>query len=95
MGDNQVKSSNALELIDYPSRFPLKVFGNHSAEFEDIVLALIKARCPQSEDFEVSSRSSKAGKYMALTITFTAFSQKQLKQIYQDLYECDDVMMSL
>jgi putative lipoic acid-binding regulatory protein len=95
MADKQVKSSSALELIDYPSRFPLKVFGNHSQEFEDMVLTLIKSRCPQTEDFEVSRRSSKAGKYMALTITFTAFSQNQLKQIYHDLYECDDVMMSL
>lgn len=90
-----VKPSTALALIDYPSRFPLKVFGNQSAEFEDIVLALIKARCPQAEHFEVSSRASKAGKYIALTIIFTVQNQKQLENIYQDLYECEHVVMSL
>jgi len=95
MADKRVKPSTALELIDYPSRFPLKVVGNQSAEFEDIMLALIKARCPQAEHFEVSSRASKAGKYIALTITFTVQNQKQLENIYQDLYECEHVLMSL
>jgi len=95
MADNQLKSGIALELIDYPSRYPLKVFGNQAMEFEDIVLALIKARCPQAEPFAVSSRASKAGKYLALTITFTVQNQKQLENIYQDLYECEHVVMSL
>lgn len=95
MADKQVKPSTALGLIDYPSRFPLKVFGNQSVEFEDIVLALIKAHCPQTEYFEVSRRASKAGKYIALTITFTVQNQKQLESIYQDLYECEHVVMSL
>jgi putative lipoic acid-binding regulatory protein len=95
MADKQVKPGAALELIDYPSRFPLKVFGNQSVEFEDIVLALIKARCPQAEHFEVRRRASKAGKYIALTITFTVQNQRQLENIYQDLYECEHVLMSL
>ena len=30
-------AESALALIDYPSRFPLKVFGKPSAEFEAIV----------------------------------------------------------
>ncbi len=95
MADKQGKPGTALELIDYPSRYPLKVFGNQSVEFEDIVLALIRARCPQAEHFEVSSRASKAGKYIALTITFTVQNQKQLENIYQDLYACEHVVMSL
>ena len=95
MADKQIKPASALELIDYPNRFPLKVFGNQTVQFEDIVLALIKARCPQAEYFEVSRRASKAGKYIALTITFTVQNQKQLESIYQDLYECEHVVMSL
>ena len=95
MADNQIKPASALELIDYPSRFPLKVFGYQSVQFEDIVLALIKTHCPQAEDFELSRRASKAGKYLALTITFTVQNQKQLENIYQDLYECEHVVMSL
>jgi len=95
MADKQVTPSAALELIDYPSRFPLKVFGNQSEEFETIVMALLKARCPREKHFEVRRRASKAGKYIALTITFTAQNRKQLENIYQDLYECEQVVMSL
>lgn len=86
---------SALGLIEYPSRFPLKVLGNRSDEFEEIVLELVRARCPQAEHIEISRRTSKGGKYLALTLTFTVHSQKQLEEIYQDLYDCEQVVMSL
>ena len=95
MSEGQENSHSALELIVYPSRFPLKVFGGQSAQFEEIVLELVKARSPQTEHFEVSRRVSKGGKYIALTVTFMVHSQKQLEDIYQDLYECEHVVMSL
>ena len=88
-------SESALALIDYPSRFALKVFGKKNAEFEPIVVALVKARCPQAEHIEVSPRESKKGNYVALTLTFTVYSQKQIEEIYQDLYDCEQVVMSL
>jgi len=95
MVEKQANRNTALDLIEYPSRFPLKVVGNQSTRFEDIVIDLIKARCPQAEHFEVSSRASKGGKYTALTVTFTVYSQKQLENIYRDLYDCEHVVMSL
>ena len=86
---------SGLALIDYPSRFPLKVLGHHTHEFESIVLDLVRARCPQAEHIEVRRRSSRGGKYQALTLTFTVYSQQQLEAIYQDLYDCEHVVMSL
>lgn len=94
VGSSQSEES-ALALIDYPSRFPLKVFGNQSDEFENIVLDLVRARCPEAEHIEIRKRSSKRGKYLALTLTFTVYSQQQLEEIYQDLYDCEQVVMSL
>ena len=86
---------SGLALIDYPSRFPLKVFGNYSDDLETIVLELVRARCPEAEHIEVRRRSSKGGKYLALTLTFTVHSQQQLEEIYRDLYDCEHVVMSL
>lgn len=88
-------SESALALIDYPSRFPLKVFGRQSDDFEGIVLALVRARIPQAEHIEVSKRSSRGGRYQALTLTFTVYTQQQLEDIYRDLYDCEQVVMSL
>ncbi len=93
--ENPIPNESALDLIEYPSRFPLMVFGGHSDDFEELVLGLIKARSPQSEHFEVTRRSSKAGKYLSLTITFTVHSRQQLEDIYRDLHECEQVLMSL
>jgi len=95
MADKSPLPRSALELIDFPSRYPLKDFGKHDVEFEDIVLELVKARCPQAEHIEVSKRASKNGKYIALTLTFTVYSPEQIKDIYRDLYECQHVVMSL
>ena len=86
---------SGLALIEYPGRFPLKVLGNQTDDFENIVLALIRARCPQAEHIDVRRRISSGGKYLALTLTFTVYSQQQLEEIYQDLYHCKQVVMSL
>ena len=95
MSEQPSPTESPLDLLDYPARFPLKVFGEKSTQFEDIVLQLVKARCPQAEFIEVSHRPSKRGKYIALTLTFTVHSRQQLEDIYQDLYECEQVVMSL
>jgi putative lipoic acid-binding regulatory protein len=95
MGRSSESGESGLALIDYPSRYPLKVLGSHSEEFEAAVLELVRAKCPQAEHIEVRRRSSKGGKYLALTLTFTVYSQQQLEEIYQDLYDCEHVVMSL
>lgn len=86
---------SALALIDYPSEFPLKVFGKPSGDFESTVVDLVRARVPQAEHIEVRRRASRNGRYQALTLTFTVHTQQQLEDIYRDLHECDKVVMSL
>ena len=89
------EGTSALALLDYPARFPLKVFGKHDDEFEPTVIELVRARIPQAEHIEVRRRSSSGGKYLALTLTFTVYTQQQLEDIYRDLYACELVVMSL
>lgn len=95
MTEQQPNPQSALELIDFPSRFPLKVFGVKTEQFEVEVFDLVKARCLDDDTIDVSSRESRNGKYTALTLTFTAYSKRQLEDIYQDLYDCEHVVMSL
>ncbi len=94
MSDSEPTESG-LALLEYPGRFPLKVFGKDSEDFESIVVDLVRARIPEAEHIEVSRRHSKGGKYLALTLTFTVYTQQQLEDIYQDLYRCEQVVMSL
>ena len=95
MSELPESTESALALIEYPSQFPLKVFGKPSAEFESTVVSLVRARVPQAEHIEVRRRDSRNGKYLALTLTFTVYTQQQLEDIYRDLHECDQVVMSL
>ena len=94
MSDSE-SGESALALLEYPGKFPLKVFGKDSAEFESVVVDLVRARIPEAEHIEISRRRSKGGKYLALTLTFTVYTHQQLEDIYQDLYDCDQVVMSL
>ena len=95
MAETTGREESTLALLEYPNRFPLKVFGKPDDEFESTVLDLIRARCPEAEHIEVTRRLSRGGKYLALTLTFTVYTQQQLEQIYQDLYDCELVVMSL
>lgn len=95
MDKSPTAPQSALDLIDFPERYPLKVFGHQNEDFESIVVELVRARCPQAEHIEVSRRNSSKGKYIALTLHFTVYSRQQIIDIYRDLYECEHVVMSL
>lgn len=86
---------SALALLEYPGRFPLKVFGKDNEDFESVVVDLVRARIPEAEHIEINRRLSSGGKFVALTLTFTVHTQQQLEDIYQDLYQCEQVVMSL
>jgi putative lipoic acid-binding regulatory protein len=44
---------------------------------------------------QVSCKTSKGGKYLAITVTIHAESKAQLDAIYLDLTQCPDVVMAL
>ncbi|MBL7001030.1 MAG: DUF493 domain-containing protein [Gammaproteobacteria bacterium] len=81
--------------MEFPCQFPLKVIGLNRVEFEPIVLDLIRLHCAPDTCFEVKKNNSKKGKYLSLTITFTAHSRQQMDAIYQSLTDSEHVVMSL
>jgi uncharacterized protein len=91
----QSPTESALDLLDFPEVYPLKVIGKPSEKFESDVVNLIRARCPQAEHIGVASKQSRGGKYISLTVTFTAYSRQQIEDIYRDLYESGLVVMTL
>ncbi len=82
-------------LLDFPCSFAVKAVGHSSPELETTVLTIIQNHIPELNNGSIKSRPSKNGKYTALTITFMATSQVQLDAIYQDLTDCDAVLMAL
>lgn len=72
-------------LIEYPSRFPIKVMGAHVEGFVEAIVMVAKNFDPGFDASTVEQRPSKGGNYLGLTITVTATSREQLDELYRTL----------
>ncbi|MBL0728473.1 YbeD family protein [Piscinibacter sp. HJYY11] len=72
-------------LIEYPSKFPLKVMGENVDGFVHAVTQVAKNFDPGFDASTVEMRPSSGGKYLGVTITITATSREQLDELYRTL----------
>jgi len=72
-------------LIEYPSRFPIKVMGAHVEGFVEAIVMVAQQFDPEFDGASVERRPSSGGKYLGLTITVTATSREQLDELYRTL----------
>ena len=72
-------------LIEYPSRFPIKVMGTNAEGFVAAITALALQFDPLFDAAGVELRESSGGKYLGVTITITATSREQLDDLYRAL----------
>jgi putative lipoic acid-binding regulatory protein len=72
-------------LIEYPSKFPIKVMGANVDGFVTAVTHVAKQFDPTFDATTVELRDSKAGNYLGVTITVTATSREQLDDLYRAL----------
>jgi len=81
--------------MTFPCHFPLKVMGTNNDSFEQDMVMIVRKHVSNLGEGAVSSKPSKTGKYLALTISFTADSREQLDKIYSELNAHPDVKMTL
>ena len=81
--------------MEFPCHFPLKVMGTNNDTFENDIVMIVRKHVPKLGEAAVSSKPSKTGKYLALTITFTADSKAQLDDLYREINAHPDVKMTL
>jgi putative lipoic acid-binding regulatory protein len=72
-------------LIEYPSRFPVKVMGAKVDGFVEAVTRIARQFDPAFDAASVELRASKAGNYLGVTVTITATSREQLDELYRTL----------
>jgi putative lipoic acid-binding regulatory protein len=85
----------APSLLEFPCRFPIKAMGRQSDEFESIVTDIVNRHASLWSDQPVQIKPSGAGNFVSITATIEAVSQTQLDAIYQDLTDCEQVLMAL
>lgn len=72
--------------ITFPApAYPVKVMGAATDDFEAFVLATFQAHAPEVTTSALRARPSSKGRFMAVTVTFTAQSEAQLAAIFADL----------
>ena len=72
-------------LIEYPSRFPIKVMGAKVDGFVHAITTIAREFDPSFDAATVELRDSRAGNYLGITITITATSREQLDSLYRAL----------
>ena len=82
-------------LLEFPCDYLLKVMGRAEPGFDSLVVELVRRHVPDLHEGAVTSRPSKGGKWISVTVTLRAESKSQLDAIYLDLTAHEKVVMAL
>jgi putative lipoic acid-binding regulatory protein len=69
-------------LFEFPCQFPVKAMGKADLELDILVVEIVRRHAPDTKDEAVTSRPSKDGNFMAVTVIIEASSKQQLDAIY-------------
>ena len=81
--------------LKFPCQFPIKAMGNSDCNLDEIVVEIVRKHVPDLGEGAVYNRDSSKGNYISVTVVINATSRKQLDAIYQDLVDCEAVIMAL
>ena len=82
-------------LFEFPCKFPVKAMGRAEDGFEELVTGLILGHAEMYAGESVSTNPSSSGNFISVTISIEALSKAQLDSIYQDLTDCEQVLVAL
>ena len=81
--------------LKFPCEFPIKAMGKSDCNLDTIVVEIVRRHAPDLGEGAIKTRASANGNYISVTVTVHATSRKQLDAIYQDLVDCESVIMAL
>jgi len=87
--------SEAESPLQFPCEFPIKAMGKSGCNLDMVVVEIVRRHVPDLTEGAVYSRASTQGNYVSVTVMVNATSRAQLDAIYQDLVECETVIMAL
>lgn len=82
-------------LLEFPCKFPVKAMGLQDDGFESLVTKLVLNHAEMYDGTQATTNSSGSGKYVSVTVPIEALSKAQLDRIYQDLTDCEQVLIAL
>lgn len=88
-------TSEAETLLEFPCRFPVKAMGRNGDDFEGRVTEIVFRHASLYVGEEIKTQPSAQGNFISVTVTIEATSKEQLDRIYQDLTDCEQILMAL
>lgn len=82
-------------LLVFPCEFPIKAMGKADVELDLLVIDIVRRHTDSVTQDRVTTRPSKNGTYISITVIVTATSKPQLDAIYQDLSGHPHILMVL
>jgi putative lipoic acid-binding regulatory protein len=81
--------------MNFPCVFPVKVMGANQDDFESLVVEIIQKHAALAAEEVITTKLSRGGKFLSLTVRIQAESQAQLDAIYRELSAHKRVLMML
>ena len=81
--------------FEFPCEFPVKAMGKADMKLDMLVIEIVRRHFLDVKDDAITTRPSKDGNFVAVTVIIEASSKKQLDAIYQDLTDHPDILMAL
>jgi len=73
------------EVFNFPCRFPVKAIGLQYPEFTDHVIEIVQTHVGRIVPEDIKTQPSSSGRFISVTVTFTAQSREQLDTLYRAL----------
>jgi putative lipoic acid-binding regulatory protein len=83
------------EIMQFPCEIAVKAMGRCDVELETVVIEIVRRHAPDIGEGAVSTRPSRNGNYLAVTVRVMAQSRQQIDCIYQELVDHDSVTLAL
>lgn len=84
-----------LNILEFPSDFPIKIIGEVTEQFEEKMLEIIRRHHPELEESAIRKNVSGQGTYLAMTVIVRAESKEALDALYAELSQHPDTKMVL
>ncbi len=81
--------------LQFPCEFLLKAMGTADRLHQQTVFEIAKRHIPELQQQHLYQTRSKGGKYVSITVSFTAQSHDQLRAVYRELMACEQVLTVL
>lgn len=82
-------------LIEFPAKFPIKITGKNTIEFQLAVSDIMNRLIPEQDRLAFKEQKSKKGNYLAISITAMFYDKAAIDAVYQALSNSPHVIMAL